>query len=90
VEEAIHLGTATKLPTARKCRRAASARSVRRPTVVEPEKLETVYRGRTLLGVEIRAEDVAEDVLFLASDRSSRTTGQMIAVDGGVREAFVR
>jgi rhamnulose-1-phosphate aldolase/alcohol dehydrogenase len=57
---------------------------------VEPDKLETVYRGRTLLGVEVRAEDVAEAVLFLASDRSSRTTGQMIAVDGGVREAFVR
>jgi NAD(P)-dependent dehydrogenase (short-subunit alcohol dehydrogenase family) len=57
---------------------------------VEPDKLEDVYRGRTLLGVEVRAEDVAEAVLFLASDRSSRTTGAMIAVDGGVREAFVR
>jgi NAD(P)-dependent dehydrogenase (short-subunit alcohol dehydrogenase family) len=57
---------------------------------VPPEKLEDVYRGRTLLGVEVRAEDVAEAVLFLASDRSSRTTGAMIAVDGGVREAFVR
>jgi rhamnulose-1-phosphate aldolase/alcohol dehydrogenase len=57
---------------------------------VEPDKLETVYRGRTLLGVEVRAEDVAEAVLFLASDRSSRTTGTMLPVDGGVREAFVR
>ena len=57
---------------------------------VPPERLEDVYRGRTLLGVEVRAEDVAEAVLFLASDRSSRTTGAMIAVDGGVREAFVR
>jgi rhamnulose-1-phosphate aldolase/alcohol dehydrogenase len=57
---------------------------------VEPDKLETVYRGRTLLGVEVRAEDVAESVLFLASDRSSRTTGAMIPVDGGVREAFPR
>lgn len=57
---------------------------------VEPDKLETVYRGRTLLGVEVRAEDVAESVLFLASDRSSRTTGTMIPVDGGVREAFPR
>lgn len=57
---------------------------------VEPEKLETVYRGRTLLGVEVRAEDVAEAVLFLASDRSSRTTGAMLPVDGGVREAFPR
>jgi rhamnulose-1-phosphate aldolase/alcohol dehydrogenase len=57
---------------------------------VEPERLEEVYRGRTLLGVEVRAEDVAEAVLFLASDRSSRTTGAMLPVDGGVREAFVR
>lgn len=57
---------------------------------VDPGKLETVYRGRTLLGVEVRGEDVAEAVLFLASDRSSRTTGAMLAVDGGVREAFVR
>jgi NAD(P)-dependent dehydrogenase (short-subunit alcohol dehydrogenase family) len=57
---------------------------------VDPDQLEGVYRGRTLLGVEVRAEDVAEAVLFLASDRSSRTTGTMIPVDGGVREAFVR
>ncbi len=57
---------------------------------VEPDKLEDVYRGRTLLGVEVRAEDVAEAVLFLASDRSSRTTGAMLPVDGGVREAFPR
>mgnify|MGYP006145454655 CR=1 FL=1 len=57
---------------------------------VAPERLEDVYRGRTLLGVEVRAEDVAEAVLFLASDRSSRTTGAMLPVDGGVREAFVR
>ncbi|HEV7588350.1 MAG TPA: bifunctional rhamnulose-1-phosphate aldolase/short-chain dehydrogenase [Longimicrobium sp.] len=57
---------------------------------VAPERLEEVYRGRTLLGVEVRAEDVAEAVLYLASDRSSRTTGAMLPVDGGVREAFVR
>jgi rhamnulose-1-phosphate aldolase/alcohol dehydrogenase len=57
---------------------------------VAPERLEEVYRGRTLLGVEVRAEDVAEAVLFLASERSSRTTGAMLPVDGGVREAFVR
>jgi rhamnulose-1-phosphate aldolase/alcohol dehydrogenase len=57
---------------------------------VDPDKLETVYRSRTLLGVEVRAEDVAEAVLFLACDRSSRTTGAMLPVDAGVREAFVR
>jgi NAD(P)-dependent dehydrogenase (short-subunit alcohol dehydrogenase family) len=29
-------------------------------------------------------------VLFLASDRSAKTTGAMIPVDGGNREAFPR
>ena len=57
---------------------------------VEPERLEEVYRGRTLLGVEVRAEDVAEAILFFASDRASRTTGAMLPVDAGVKEAFVR
>ena len=33
-------------------------------------------------------EDVAEAVLFLASDRSAKTTGSMLPVDGGVRDAF--
>ena len=54
------------------------------------DKLEDFYHQRTLLKTQIRAEDVAETVLFLASDRSSRTTGAMIPVDGGVREAFPR
>jgi rhamnulose-1-phosphate aldolase/alcohol dehydrogenase len=57
---------------------------------VAPHELEAVYRARTLLGTEVRAGDVAEAVLFLASDRSSRTTGAMLPVDGGVREAFPR
>jgi enoyl-[acyl-carrier-protein] reductase (NADH) len=54
------------------------------------DKLEEFYHQRTLLKIQVRAEDVAETVLFLASDRSSRTTGAMIPVDGGVREAFPR
>ena len=33
---------------------------------------------------------VAEAVLFFASDRSAKTTGAMLPVDGGVREAFPR
>ena len=52
--------------------------------------LENFYHQRTLLKTQVRAEDVAEMVLFLASERSSRTTGAMIPVDGGVREAFPR
>jgi rhamnulose-1-phosphate aldolase/alcohol dehydrogenase len=54
------------------------------------EGLEQFYHQRTLLKVQVRAEDVAEAVLFLASQRSSRTTGAMLPVDGGVREAFPR
>lgn len=53
-------------------------------------KLPDHYRERTLLKTAVTAEDVAEAALFLASDRSSRTTGAMIPVDGGLREAFVR
>jgi rhamnulose-1-phosphate aldolase/alcohol dehydrogenase len=54
------------------------------------DQLEAFYHQRTLLKTQVRAEDVAETVLFLASERSSRTTGAMIPVDGGVREAFPR
>lgn len=54
------------------------------------EGIESYYRGRSLLQLEVRPQDVAEAILFLASDRSSRTTGCMLPVDAGVREAFVR
>ncbi|MBM2812456.1 MAG: short-chain dehydrogenase [Chloroflexi bacterium] len=52
--------------------------------------LEDYYRERNLLRVAVNAEDVAEAVLFLASDRSAKTTGAMLPVDGGLREAFPR
>jgi rhamnulose-1-phosphate aldolase/alcohol dehydrogenase len=54
------------------------------------EELEDFYRRRNLLGEKVTPEDVAEAVLWLASDRSSRTTGCIVTVDGGVREAFPR
>ncbi len=54
------------------------------------EELEAFYQGRNLLNVPVRPEDVAEAALFFASDRSSRTTGATLAVDGGVKEAFPR
>ncbi len=53
-------------------------------------ELEDFYRKRNLLGVRILPEDVAEAVLFLASDRSAKTTGCTVTVDGGLREAFPR
>jgi len=54
------------------------------------DRLEDFYRKRNLLGVGILPEDVAEAVLFLASDRSAKTTGCSVTVDGGVRDAFPR
>ena len=38
-------------------------------------QLEDFYRKRNLLGARILPEDVAQAVLFLASDRSAKTTG---------------
>ena len=46
--------------------------------------------ARNLLGARILPEDVAEAVLFLASDRSAKTTGCTLTVDGGVKDAFPR
>lgn len=54
------------------------------------EQLEDFYRTRNLLGVRILPEDVAEAVLFFASDRASKTTGCTLTVDGGVKDAFPR
>jgi rhamnulose-1-phosphate aldolase/alcohol dehydrogenase len=53
-------------------------------------QLEDFYAGRNLLKSKIYPSDVAEAVLFFASDRSSKTTGAILPVDGGVREAFPR
>ncbi len=57
---------------------------------VPVDQLEAFYQQRNLLKAPVLAEDVAEAVLFLASSRSSKTTGAMIPVDAGVREAFPR
>jgi rhamnulose-1-phosphate aldolase/alcohol dehydrogenase len=57
---------------------------------VEPEELEEYYRRRSLLGVSVTPADVAEAICFLASERSSRTTGALLNVDGGNAAAFPR
>ena len=57
---------------------------------VPVEKLEEYYRERTLLKRNVLPEDVAEAVAFLAGERSAKSTGNMIVVDGGAREAFPR
>jgi rhamnulose-1-phosphate aldolase/alcohol dehydrogenase len=57
---------------------------------IDTDKLPDFYRNRTLLKVEVTADDVAEAALFLAGPRSAKTTGTMLPVDGGVKEAFPR
>jgi rhamnulose-1-phosphate aldolase/alcohol dehydrogenase len=57
---------------------------------IDPAEIEEHYRKRNLLQVEVTAADVAEAALFYASDRSAKTTGSMLPVDGGLREAFPR
>lgn len=54
------------------------------------EKLARFYAQRTLTKVPITPHDQAEAMLFLLSDAASKTTGQILAVDGGLHEAFLR
>lgn len=57
---------------------------------VAPEDLERFYAERNLLHRTVSGTDVAAAAAFLLSDRSSRTTGTIVAVDGGVAPAFPR
>jgi rhamnulose-1-phosphate aldolase/alcohol dehydrogenase len=57
---------------------------------IKPEELEEFYRKRTTLKVNIFAEDVAEAIYFFASNKSSKLTGNILNVDGGVPGAYPR
>jgi rhamnulose-1-phosphate aldolase/alcohol dehydrogenase len=57
---------------------------------VSEEELPAFYSARTTLGVNVFPEDVAEAIAFLASDRASKSTGNVINVDGGVTAAYTR
>ncbi len=57
---------------------------------VKPEELEDFYASRNILNERVRSFDVANTVAYLLSPESSRTTGSVIAVDGGVAAAFPR
>ncbi|WP_317929574.1 bifunctional rhamnulose-1-phosphate aldolase/short-chain dehydrogenase [Halioxenophilus sp. WMMB6] len=54
------------------------------------EKLAEFYAQRTLTKQAITPEDQAEAVYALISGQLSKTTGQIISVDGGLHEAFLR
>ena len=40
--------------------------------------------------MNVYPEDVAEAIAFLASDRSGKSTGNVLNVDGGVAAAYSR
>jgi enoyl-[acyl-carrier-protein] reductase (NADH) len=54
------------------------------------EELEAHYRGRSLLKRDVLPEDIAEAAVWLASDLSAKSTGNMINVDAGNVQAFTR
>jgi rhamnulose-1-phosphate aldolase/alcohol dehydrogenase len=53
-------------------------------------KLAQFYADRTLTRSPITPADQAEAYFLLVTDRLSKTTGQVITVDGGLPEAFLR
>ena len=60
------------------------------PTEALTAKLAQFYADRTLLKRPITPADQAEAIFLLLSRRLAQTTGQIISVDGGLHEAFLR
>jgi rhamnulose-1-phosphate aldolase/alcohol dehydrogenase len=54
------------------------------------DKLAGFYARRTLTQLPITPADQAEVAYLLSSSKFSKTTGQVISVDGGLPEAFLR
>jgi rhamnulose-1-phosphate aldolase/alcohol dehydrogenase len=53
-------------------------------------KLAQFYADRTLTKNPITTADQAEAIFLLLTNRLSKTTGQILSVDGGLQEAFLR
>jgi rhamnulose-1-phosphate aldolase/alcohol dehydrogenase len=54
------------------------------------QRLADFYAARTLTKMPITPDDQAEAIFLLVSERLAKTTGQIINVDGGLPEAFLR
>ena len=54
------------------------------------DRLANFYAQRTLTKAPITLADQAEMAYLLSSSKFSKTTGQIISVDGGLQEAFLR
>ena len=59
-------------------------------TEVLRDRLAAFYAQRTLTKVPVTLEDQAEAAFLLCSDRLSKTAGQIVSVDGGLEQAFLR
>jgi rhamnulose-1-phosphate aldolase/alcohol dehydrogenase len=57
---------------------------------IDASELENYYRERSLLKRNVTPQDVAEAVHFFASDRSAKSTGNILNVDAGNAAAFTR
>jgi rhamnulose-1-phosphate aldolase/alcohol dehydrogenase len=58
---------------------------------IDAGELETFYRERTTLKVNVLPEDIASGILFFASPRrSGKSTANILNVDGGVALAYPR
>ncbi|MCX8279867.1 bifunctional rhamnulose-1-phosphate aldolase/short-chain dehydrogenase [Phyllobacterium sp. 0TCS1.6C] len=57
---------------------------------LQVDELEEHYRKRSMLKLNVFPEDIAEAIYFLASDASSKSTGNIINVDAGNAQSFTR
>jgi rhamnulose-1-phosphate aldolase/alcohol dehydrogenase len=53
-------------------------------------ELEAHYRARSLLGLDVLPEDVADAILHFAGSASAKSTGNMLNVDAGNPQSFTR
>ena len=60
------------------------------PTEELRSRLARFYAARTLTDQPITPHDQARAILALVTDELSKTTGQILSVDGGLRDAFLR
>jgi len=54
------------------------------------DRLAAFYASRTLTRQSVTVEDQARAISLLVGDQLSKTTGQILTVDGGIKEAFLR
>jgi len=56
----------------------------------DPNQLHEEYKKNVALNVVIDPDEVADVILFLASDKTSKITGAVISIDGGGKGGYVR